>query len=61
MGNVTVVMSSEDYDGKIRSVLADTDTYKRLAKDLALAQKRRMNALLLAMMRSGAIPACLYQ
>ena len=61
VGNVTVVMSSEDYDGNIRSVLADTDTYKRLAKDLALAQKRRMNALLLAMMRSGAIPACLYQ
>ena len=61
VGNVTVVMSSEDYDGKIRSVLADADTYKRLAKDLALAQKRRVNALLLSMMRSGAIPACLYQ
>ena len=61
VGNVTVVMSSEDYNGKIRSVLADADTYKRLANDLALAQKRRMNALLLSMMRSGAIPACLYQ
>ena len=33
VGNVMVVMSSEDYDGKIRSVLADADTYKRLAKD----------------------------
>ena len=60
-GNVTVVMNSEDYDGKIRSLLADTVTYKRLVKDPTLAQERRMNALLLSLMRSGAIPESLYQ
>ena len=36
-------------------------TYKRLVKDPTLAQERRMNALLLSLMRSGAIPECLYQ
>ena len=60
-GNVMVVMNSEDYDGKIRSLLADTVTYKRLVKDPTLAQERRMNALLLSLMRSGAIPESLYQ
>ena len=58
---MTVVMNSEDYDGKIRSLLADTVTYKRLVKDPTLAQERRMNALLLSPMRSGALPKSLYQ
>ena len=59
-GNATIVINSEDYDGKVRSLLADTDTYKRLAKDLTLAQERRRNALLLSLTRSGAIPESLY-
>lgn len=29
-GNVIVVMDREDYDEKIRALLADTNTYKRL-------------------------------
>ena len=60
-GNVTVVMDHEDYDGKVRALLADTDTYKRLTKDPILAQERKMNALLLPLMRTGAIPERLYQ
>ena len=59
-GNATIVINSEDYDGKIRSLLADTDTYKRLAKDVTLAQERRINALLFLLMRPGAIPESPY-
>ena len=42
------------------SLLVDTDTYKRLAKDPTLAQERRMNAVLLSLMRSGVIPEPFY-
>ena len=60
-GNVTVVMDRKDYDGEVRALLADTDTYKRLTRDPTLAQERKMNALLLPLMRSGAISERLYQ
>ena len=36
-GNATVVVDCEDYDKKIRALLADTDTYKRLPRDPTLA------------------------
>lgn len=52
-GNVTVVMDREDYDGKVRALLTD--------KDPILAQERKINALLLPLMRTGAIPERLYQ
>ena len=32
-GNATVVRDREDYDKKIRTLLADTDTYKRPPRD----------------------------
>lgn len=32
-GNATVVMDRNDYDRKIRTLLADADVYKRLPKD----------------------------
>ena len=54
-------MDREDYDGKIRALLVDTDTYERITKDPTLAQEWKMNALLLPLMRSGAIPEQLYQ
>lgn len=54
-GNATVVMDRDDYYGKIRALLADAGTYKRLPKDPTPALERRMNALLLALTRSDAI------
>ena len=57
---MTVVINNDDYDGKIRSLLVDTDTYKRPATDLTLAQERRKKALLLLLTRSEAIHECLY-
>ena len=50
-----------DYDRKIRDLLADTDMYERLSRDPTLAQERKMNSLLLTLMRSGTIPEPLYQ
>ena len=59
-GNATVVMDCEDYDKKMRTLLADTGTYKRLLRDPTPAQERKMNAILLPLMRAGAIPEQLY-
>ena len=59
-GNATVVMNQTDYDGKVRSLLSDTDTYKKLPRDPTAAQERKMNSLLLALNRSGSIPDPLY-
>ena len=44
-GNATVVMDGEDYDKKMRTLLADTGTYKRLLRDPTPAQERKMNAI----------------
>ena len=49
-----------DYDGKIRTLLGDTDTYKRLPKDPTPAMERRMNGLLLSLTRSGSMSDSLY-
>ena len=57
--NFAVVMDREDYD-KIRTLLADTGTYKTLPRDPTLSQERKMNAILLLLMRAGAIPERLY-
>ena len=55
-GNATVVMDQTAYDGKIRALLAGTNTYRRLTRDPTQALERRMNALLLSLSRAGAIP-----
>ena len=60
-GNATVVMDQTAYDGKIRALLADTNTYKRLTRDPTQALERQMNALLLSLLRAGAIPGLLYE
>ena len=52
-GNATAVMDRNDSDGMIRTLMADADTYKRLPKDPTPTMERQMNALLLALARSG--------
>ena len=59
-GNATVVMNRSDYDRKIRTLLTDTDTYKRLPKDPTPAMERRMNGLLQGLTRSGTMSDSLY-
>ena len=53
-------MNQTDYNGKVRSLLSDTDTYKKLPLDPTAAQERKMNSLLLALNRSESIPDLLY-
>ena len=60
-GNITVVMDRSEYEGRIQTLLDDTETYRRLKKDPTMAQERKMNGLLLTLMRSGAISERLYQ
>ena len=56
-----MVMDRSEYEGKIQTLLDDTGTYRRLTKDPTMAQKRKMNGLLLTLMRSGANSERLYQ
>ena len=60
-GNITVVIDRSEYEGKIQTLLDDTGTYRRLTKDPTMAQERKMNGLLLTLMRSGAISEYIYQ
>ena len=55
------MMDQTEYDGKIRTLLADASTYRRLPRDPTQALERRMNAMLLSPSRSGAIPGPLYE
>ena len=55
------MLDLSDYDRKIRDLLGDADTYESLSKDPTPAQERKMNLLLLNIMRSGAILEPLYQ
>ena len=59
-GNTTVVTDCTTHDGKIRTLLADANTYKSLPKDLTPALERKLNALLLSWTQKGVIAATLY-
>lgn len=59
-GSATVVMNRKEYDEKIRTLLTDSDTYRRLVRDPTPSQERKLNALLLPLMRAGSIPERLY-
>ena len=47
-GKSTVVLNSSEYDGKIKTIILDRKTYKKLKHDPASALERRMNDLLLS-------------
>ena len=59
-GNATVVMECTTYDGKIRTLLADANTYRSLPRDPTPALEKKLNALLLSLTQERAIPASLY-
>ena len=42
-GNATVVMERSNYDGKVRELLNDTTTYRRLPKEPTQTQETRLS------------------
>jgi hypothetical protein len=59
-GNATVVMKKSDYDGKMRGMLEDTTTYKKLKKDPTATQESRIVRTLLRLHNNGEITKCIY-
>ncbi len=59
-GRLTVVLDKTDYDSKVKSMLSDSKTYKKLSRDPASALERKMNSFLLSLKRSGVLPSSLY-
>ena len=55
-----MILNKPDYDQKIKALLSDQKTYKRLPKDPTPAFERRMNKLLLDLQKSGALTSPLY-
>ena len=45
-GNATVVMERSDYEGKVRELLNDTTSYRRLPKDPTQAQETKISSML---------------
>ena len=60
-GRATVIMDREKYEDKLLTMLADTATYEKLKRDPAPALERRMNSILLALNRKGALHKKLYE
>ena len=60
-GRATVITDHEKYEDKLLTILADTATYEKLKRDPAPALQRRMNSILLALNRKGALHTKLYE
>ena len=58
-GNATVVMRS-DYDEKMRGMMDDTTTYKKLKKDPTATQETRIVHTLLRLHNNGELTKCIY-
>ena len=56
-----MVMDRSEYDDKIRSMLSDPNTYKKLPRDPAPALERQMNSLLLSLKNSRSLPRSVYE
>ena len=59
-GRATVVLDKEGYEGKMKSMLSDENTYKKMSRDPAPALERRMNDFLIAVKKKGVLPTNLY-
>ena len=58
-GNVTVVMRRSDYDEKMRGMLDDTTTYKKLKKEPTATQETRIVRTLLWLHNNGELTKCI--
>ena len=54
-GNATLVMKRSDYDVKMRGMLDDTTTYRKLPKDPTATQEPRIICKLLQLHNNGEI------
>ena len=59
-GNATVVMKRSDYDEKMRGMLDDTTTYRRLRKNPTATQEARIVCELLQLRNNGEITKSIY-
>ena len=59
-GNATVVMKRSDYDEKMRGMLDDTTTYRKLRKDPTATQEARIACELLQLHNNGEITKSIY-
>ena len=59
-GNATVVMEREDNDKKVRELLEDTSTYRKLTKDPTPTQESKIGRKLRSLHNSKEIKAKLY-
>ena len=59
-GNTMIVMEREDYDRKIRELLDNTSTYRKLPKDPTPTQKLKISRTLRELHNSKEITAKLY-
>ena len=59
-GNATVVMERSDYDGKVRELLGDTTTYRRLPKDPTQAQETKLSRRLRELQKNREITTPIY-
>jgi hypothetical protein len=60
-GRSTVILDSEDYEGKIRDLLSDERTYEKLKKDPTTSVKNKLINLLKSWKQQNSIHHCLYQ
>ena len=60
-GRTTVIFNKTAYETKVNSLLSDTQTYKKLKKDPTPSMERKMNTMLLQLMKKGSIPDTLYK
>ena len=59
-GNATVVTERIDYDEKVRGLLSDTTTYKRLPKDPTQTQENKISRKLRELQKSEEITTTIY-
>ncbi len=59
-GNATVMMKKSDYDERMRGMLEDTTTYKKLKKDPTATQEARIVRTLLQLHNNGEITKSIY-
>ncbi len=59
-GNATVVMKRSDYDERMRGMLDDTTTYRKLPKDPTATQEARIGRTLLRLHNNREIPKSIY-
>ncbi len=59
-GRATVLLDKSQYDLKVRTMLSNPTTYKKLDRDPVKRIERKLNEILMSLKKSGSIPPGLY-